>query len=191
MREIQILEVSGEGVPGGVWVIAGLDVKVKSRRWKGREVRYDALVVYDGKENKKLAISKAFLLKQAGRKPLVCRASEFGKWLLRMDGNFVLAGSRSDEREGGITKPPKPPRRRKQKSDTKVESKNNGNIKGGRCAQYSIVKNKWQRHSEKIGMPIWRLICHNPKILDVCNKIVEIFYSKFIEILSKLWTSLF
>ena len=191
MREIEILKMSGESVPGGVLVITGLEVKVKNTGWNGREMRYDALVVYDGEEAKKIALSEAFLLEQAGRKPLVCRASEFGKWLLRMDGNFVPAGSRSDELESGITKPPKPPGRRKQKSDTKVESKNNGNIKGGRCAQSSIVKNKWQRHSEKIGMPIWRLICHNPKILDVCNKIVEIFCSKFIETISKLWMSLF
>ena len=173
MREIQILEVSGKGVPGGVWVIAGLDVKVKSRRWKGREMRYDALVVYDGKENKKLAISKAFLLKQAGRKPLVCRASEFGKWLLRMEGNFVLAGFRSDEPETGITKPPKPPGRRRQKSDTKVESKNNGNIKGGRYAQSSIVKNKRQGYLEKISALI-SSIWHNPGFWEHLIKWIEI-----------------
>ena len=176
-------------MPGGVWVITGLDVKVKSRRWKGREMRYDALVVYDGKENKKLAISKAFLLKQAGRKPLVCRASEFGKWLLRMEGNFVLAGSRSDKREGGITKPPKPPGRRKQKSDTKVESKNNGNIKGGRCAKFPIVKNKRQGYLEKIGGQIWRLICRDPGVLDVFNKLVEILLPKILDIFVEIFIS--
>ena len=164
-------------MPGGVWVITGVGVKVKSRRWKGREMRYDALVVYDGKENKKLALSEAFLLEQAGRKPLVCRASEFGKWLLRMEGNSCLRVFVRNEREGGITKPPKPPGRRKQKSDTKVESKNNGNIKGGRCAQYSIVKNKRQGYLEKIGGQIWRLICHDPRVLDVFNKLVEISIS--------------
>ena len=160
-------------MPDGVLVITGVGVKVKSRRWKGREVRYDALVVYDGKENRKLAISEAFLLEQAGRKPLVCRASEFGKWLLRMEGNFVLTDFRSDELEAGITKPPKPPGRRKQKSDTKVESKNNGNIKGGCCAQSSIVKNKRQRYLEKISTLI-SSIWYNPGLWEPLMKLVEI-----------------
>ena len=189
MREIQILEVSGKGVPDGVLVITGVGVKVKNHRWKGREVRYDALVVYDGKENKKLAVSEAFLLEQAGRKPLVCRASEFGKWLLRMEGNFVPAGFRSDELEASITKPPKPPGRRKQNSDTKVESKNNGNIKGGRCAKFPIVKNKRQGYLEKIGGQIWRLICRDPGVLDVFNKLVEILLPKILDIFVEIFIS--
>ena len=163
-------------MPGGVWVITGSDVKVKNHRWKGR---YDALVVYDGKENKKLALSEAFLLEQAGRKPLVCCASEFGKWLLRMEGNFVPAGFRSDELEGDITKPPKPSGRRKQKSDTKVESKNNGNIKEGRCAQFSIVKNKRQGYLEKISALI-SSIWHKPEFWEPFTKWVEIIFRNWL-----------